>query len=267
MASQWKVEPLCRRPMMTEDPESGRMYEIDATEGLRSLEAQSVDLIVTDPAYDSLEKWRAMGTTPRLKKSKSSSNEWFPTVSPDYFNEFFKECFRVLKRNTHIYVFCDPETMFHIQPILKEVGFNLKKPLIWHKVGKPISLPPGVISEKAVVRNPGAPGMGYPYRSCYEVLLFAQKGKRKPPSDKSVRDVLEFPRIKHKAAYPTEKPEPLLRTLIKQSSFEGDLVVDPFAGSGSTLRAALSMGRQAFGFDIQPSTVLNFARDRNLLVS
>jgi len=246
--------------------ESGQMYKADATEGLKSLEDGSVDLIITDPAYDSLEKWRAMGTTTRLKKSKSSSNEWFPTVSPEYFKTFFIECYRVLKKNTYIYVFCDPETMFHIQPMLRSAGFDMKKPLIWHKVGKPIDLPPGVVPDGAVVRRPGGPGMGYPYRSCYEVILFAQKGKRKPPKNKSVRDVLEFPRIKSRNAYPTEKPEPLIETLIKQSSFEDDLIVDPFAGSGSTIHAALSLGRQAFGFDIQPATIQRFSESSLLAI-
>jgi site-specific DNA-methyltransferase (adenine-specific) len=246
--------------------ESGQMYVVDATDGLGQIEDGSVDLIITDPAYDSLEKWRAMGTTTRLKKSKSSSNAWFPTVPPGYFKTFFAECYRVLKKNTHIYVFCDPETMFHIQPMLIEAGFDMKKPLIWHKVGKPIDLPMGMVPDNAIVRRPGGPGMGYPYRSCYEVIMFAQKGKRKPPQDKGVRDVLEFPRIKSREAYPTEKPEPLLKTLMKQSSFEGDLIVDPFAGSGSTIHAALSIGREAYGFDIQPSTIQRFSQS-SLLAS
>ena len=49
----------------------------DAVEWLRELADASVDLIVTDPPYESLEKHRAVGTTTRLKHSKASSNDWF----------------------------------------------------------------------------------------------------------------------------------------------------------------------------------------------
>lgn len=59
---------------------SGPTYALgdcDAVQWLRALPAESVDLVVTDPAYESLEKHRAIGTTTRLKHSKASSNDWF----------------------------------------------------------------------------------------------------------------------------------------------------------------------------------------------
>ena len=49
----------------------------DAVEWLQQLPSESVDLLITDPAYESLEKHRAIGTTTRLKHSKASSNDWF----------------------------------------------------------------------------------------------------------------------------------------------------------------------------------------------
>ena len=238
--------------------QSGHLYQSDAVTALQSLPDASVDLLITDPPYDTLEKWRAQGTTTRLKNSKSSSNQWFPVVPPSYFDEFFLECFRVLKKNTHLYVFCDPETLVNVTPKVSGSGFGMKKPLVWHKVGKVTYKKCDRCGHPYESRGKGSPGMGYPYRSCYELILFAQKGKRKPPENKGVRDVLEFPRIKDRAAYPTEKPVELLRTLIQQSSHEGDLVVDPFAGSGSTIQASLEMGRRAFGFDIQQSAVDRF---------
>ena len=93
--------------------------------------------------------------------------------------------------------------------------------------------------------------MGYPYRSQWEMVLLAQKGKRKPPEDRSVRNVLPVPWIKRKGAYPTEKPVELLETFIRQSSMEGQLVVDPFAGSGSCGEAAFNLGRDFLGFDVE----------------
>jgi site-specific DNA-methyltransferase (adenine-specific) len=104
-----------------------------------------------------------------------------------------------------------------------------------------------------MVEGLGSPGMGYPFRSSYEMIYFAQKGRRKPPEDKSVRDVLRFPRLKGKTLWPTQKPVALLEVLIRLSSNLDDLVVDPFAGSGATLRAAKNLGRRCLGFDINPA--------------
>ncbi len=67
---------------------------------LRDQPAESVDLVITDPAYESLEKHRAVGTTTRLKHSKASSNDWFKVFPNARFGELFTEVFRVLKRNT-----------------------------------------------------------------------------------------------------------------------------------------------------------------------
>src|SRR5690606_29746293 len=73
------------------------LHRTDAIDLLRSLPPESVDLIVTDPAYESLEKHRAIGTTTRLKHSKSSSNDWFSIFPNDRFPELFAEAFRVMK--------------------------------------------------------------------------------------------------------------------------------------------------------------------------
>jgi site-specific DNA-methyltransferase (adenine-specific) len=72
----------------------------DAFEWLHKMNDNSVDLILTDPPYESLEKYRAIGTTTRLKISKGSNNEWFPTVPNDRFEELLAHFFRVLKHST-----------------------------------------------------------------------------------------------------------------------------------------------------------------------
>src|SRR5215208_5847548 len=89
---------------------------LDAVEWLRRLPAESVDALITDPAYESLEKHRAVGTTTRLKHSKASSNDWFTVFPNARFGELFAEAFRVLQRNTHFYLLCDAETMFVAKP-------------------------------------------------------------------------------------------------------------------------------------------------------
>lgn len=228
----------------------------DAMQGLGALASGSVDLIVTDPAYSSLEKWRDMGTTTRLKKSKQSSNSWFPTVENSYFGPFFEECYRVLRKGTDIYVMCDEVTGDVLKPMMHEVGFELRKSLIWWKVGKEVEVPCEHCGNVLTHMNkPGVPGMGYPYRSQWEMILLGRKGKRPAPEDKSVRNVLPVPWIKSRSAYPTEKPVALCEILIKQSSSAGELVLDPFAGSGSCGEAAHNLGREFLGFDVQQDSL------------
>lgn len=208
----------------------GRLHfdlaKTDAVEWLRGLASDSVDLVVTDPPYESLEKHRAVGTTTRLKHSKASSNDWFQIFPNARFPELFREVFRVLKKHRHFYLFCDQETMFEAKPLAVEAGFRFWKPLVWDK-------------QKI--------GMGYHYRSRYEFVLFFEKGKRKL-NDLGVPDVLSFPRI-HKG-YPTEKPAELSEVLVSQSTNPGELVIDPFCGSGSAGVAALRHGRHFMGSDI-----------------
>ena len=204
---------------------------LDAVNWLRDLPTESVDLLVTDPAYESLEKHRAVGTTTRLKHSKSSSNDWFRVFPNARFGELFTEVFRVLKPDTHFYLFCDAETMFVAKPEAERAGFKFWKPLVW---------------DKRTI------GMGYHYRARYEFILFFEKGKRRL-NDLGVADVIAVPRI-HRG-YPAEKPVAVSEVIIGQSSQLGDVVADPFMGSGSVGVAAVKLGRRFIGTDLNPEAV------------
>src|ERR1700741_1511734 len=140
----------------------------DAITFLNHLPTSSVNLIITDPPYESLEKHRAIGTTTRLKHSKSSSNDWFQVFPNAKFPELFEQVFRVLKPDTHFYLYCDAETMFVAKPEAEKAGFRFWKPLVW---------------DKRTI------GMGYHYRARYEFILFFEKGKRKL-NDLGVADVI-----------------------------------------------------------------------------
>ena len=211
-----------------------QIYKDDAVNWLSTLADASVDLLITDPPYESLEKYRKIGTTTRLKVSKSSSNQWFDIFPNERFESLLIEIYRVLNKNSHFYLFCDQETMFLIKPIAEKVGFKFWKPIIWDKV---------------------CIGMGYHYRARHEYILFFEKGKRKL-SNLSIPDILESKRVYR--GYPTEKPVSLIETLILQSSIPGELVVDPFFGSGSTLIAAQNLGRNFLGCDIADSAHEHF---------
>lgn len=201
------------------------LFNMDAFEWLASLPSESVDLVVTDPPYESLEKHRAIGTTTRLKQSKASSNDWFITIPNSSFPQLFQQIHRVLRKHRHFYLFCDAETMFVAKPAAEAAGFKFWKPLVWDK--------------KRI-------GMGYHYRARYEFVLFFEKGKRRL-ANLGIPDVLEFARIH--GGYPTEKPADLIKTLVAQSTAPGELVIDPFMGSGSTGAAALDLQRRFLGTD------------------
>ncbi len=90
-------------------------------------------------------------------------------------------------------------------------------------------------------------GMGYHYRCRYEFILFFEKGKRKLNS-MSVPDILTAKRVRQ--GYPTEKPVSVCETLVRQSSAPGEVVLDPFMGSGSAGIAATRLGRHFVGNDV-----------------
>ncbi len=204
----------------------------DALDVLGMLPDACLDLVVTDPAYESLEKHRRVGTTTRLKR-------WFPIFENTRFPRLFEELYRCMKEDTHLYLMCDADTMFVIKSMGEAAGFRFWKPLVWDK---------------------GSLGMGYHYRASYEFVLFFEKGKRKL-HDLGIRDVLSFPRVR--GGYPTQKPVELLKVLIEQSSEPEDLVLDCFLGSGATGEAALSLGRNFLGADLL-ETVCGDAKERLL---
>ena len=220
-------------------PPRFELSQRDAVSWLRDLPGASVDLVVTDPPYESLEKHRSIGTTTRLKHSKASSNDWFEIFPNSRFSELFAEVYRVLRRNTHFYLYCDSETMFIAKPLAERAGFKFWKPIIWDK--------------RRI-------GMGYHYRARYECILFFEKGKRKL-NDLGVSDVIECPRVS--GGYPAEKPPAVSEVLVLQSSVPGELVIDPFMGSGSSGAAAVGLERDFAGNDLCAEAV-EIARRRLL---
>ncbi len=215
--------------MFSTSPDGAPRFSLagrDAVAWLHDLPDASVDLIVTDPPYESLEKHRAVGTTTRLKNSKASSNRWFDIFPNERFEELFLELYRVLRKDRHFYLYCDAETMFVAKPIAERCGFRFWKPLVWDK--------------RKI-------GMGYHYRARYELILFFEKGKRKL-NDLGRADIIEEPRV-HRG-YPAEKPVAVSQVLITQSTQPGEVVIDPFMGSGSAGVAAITEKRQFLGNDL-----------------
>src|SRR5688500_12497609 len=121
--------------------------------------------------------------------------------------------------------------MFVAKPEAERAGFRFWKPLVW---------------DKRTI------GMGYHYRARYELILFFEKGKRRL-NDLGIADIISVPRIR--GGYPAEKPPEVAEVLIRQSTQEGEVVADPFMGSGSGGLAALRLGRRFLGNDLNPEAV------------
>jgi site-specific DNA-methyltransferase (adenine-specific) len=199
-----------------------RVAVSDAFELLAGLPPESVDLVLTDPPYESLELHRSRGTTTRL------TTNWFSTVPNARLPELLRLVYRALKPDRHFYLFCDEVTAdvvkqqqgvgAHRQPNGARrcsCGLTYWKEIVWAKT----------TNDGARIRG----GTGYHYRAASERILFFEKGRRML-NDLGVPDVLLAPRSG--VPGPAVKPGSLVRTLIAQSTTLGELVVDPFCGSG-----------------------------------
>ena len=190
------------------------LLEGDALPFLANIASESVDLVVTDPPY-------------HFERGTSYFQEWFAELPDEIWAQVLTDLFRVLRADRHAYVFCDRRTHPIFTEAARQAGFRVHDPLIWDK--DRIGLGSG------------------PWRSQHELILFLEKGRRAG----NRRDLGNVQRARPPTrGYPTEKPVTLLRTLIAQSSQPGELVLDPFCGSGNVGHAARALGRQALLSDV-----------------
>jgi site-specific DNA-methyltransferase (adenine-specific) len=198
----------------------------DALSWTKGLPTHSVDCIITDPPYDTLDEHRAVGTTTRL-------GQWFDTMTFEDIEKVLCAAVTRLRADGHMYVICDWITARRLPHWLAH-GFILRKPIIWDKMTL---------------------GMGYHYRCRYEVIMMYSADKARPLNDLGVPDVLQYPRLTGPQYYPTAKPPDLIEVLVRQSTQPGELIVDPFVGGGSVAVAAIRTGRRFAGCDISPEAV------------
>jgi site-specific DNA-methyltransferase (adenine-specific) len=197
--------------------------------------AGSFDIILTDPPYGmGADKFGDSGTGSdgAAHFYDDSQSNW-----RDLINVFARESFRLAKAEAHCYAFCDLDNFTEFRYIMKEAGWKVHRtPLVWHN-------PDGF-------RAPW-PEQG-PQRK-YELILYAVKGDKRTTALRG--DVLEY-RKDRGEGHPAQKPVPLLIDLLRRSARPGDRVLDPFAGSGSSLVAchelsltctALEMDAGAYG--------------------
>jgi site-specific DNA-methyltransferase (adenine-specific) len=235
---------------------AGNVFQADAIDLIKTLADESVDLVITDPAYASLEKWRSTGTTTRLSHSKGSSNDWFPIFPNDKYTELFKEFYRVLKPGTFMYLFCDEETR---DVVCSGYSPQIEKFTGAYKGEIPPLITAGFKYWKSLIFDKVHRGMGYHFPAQHEFIVMAEKvvrkGKHRKLNTNLSGDVLSVPRLKGKQYWPTQKPVELVWKLITESTNPGDCVLDPFVGGGTTAAAALLSNRKFIVGDIDKKAV------------
>ena len=214
--------------------ELNRIYCMDCQEGLKKIPDGSVDLIATDPPYEVdygkkskiLSENEGGGREKQIERDKNIT-EW----ECDY-DEMSREFYRVLKDNTHCYVFCTSKQFVKWYIALQKAGFKFRNHLVWIK------------------NRPTFTINSYSYNYKTESCIFVGKGSKKlnrPKGD----NVLNYKCVSCKN-HPTTKPQSMWMRLIKASSKEGDLILDPFMGAGGVAQACKSLKRDYIGFEISP---------------
>ncbi len=236
-----QVEPVPERDhvLAFEDGRSARIVRSDAIGLLRSLPDASVDLVVTDPAYNGMNRHLSFGHGRIVGKygQRGDGERWFDEFddSPENYAAFCAEVARVLGPDRAAFLMFDAYSMLTLGEIVRE-HFHVKNVITWDKV---------------------AIGMGHHFRRQSEFVLYVTTGKAKL-SRRDVSDVWRIRRV-HRAGYPTQKPIELFEAMIAASfgtRAAHDLVVcDPFLGSGSAAVAALRQGCSFVGGDVADASL------------
>ena len=218
--------------------EPNNIYLGDCYELIKDIEDKSVDLIVTDPPYE----FGTGGIGTGIFKGRKTENDTYREIHKNGLGEgidseaILLELVRVLKK-INIYIWCNKEQIYdYLNFFVKERGCNFEF-IIWAKDNPP-------------------PFLGGHYLKDKEYCLyFWEKGVKVHPNYETGRTVYKTPLNvldKNDYLHPTIKPVDIIENLIRNSSEEGDLVLDTFLGSGTTALAAKHTNRKYIGFEINP---------------
>lgn len=196
---------------------------------LPTLDAGLIDTIIADPPY-------GIGADSGGFRARTLHHHTYddsPEVARGFVQLLAIEGFRVTKLRANLFMFLDIDLFPWAKQTLSAGGWvPFRTPITWDK------------SDGGGMVPWGASGP----RRCCEWILYATKGQKGlfyPPLD-----VLSISRVKRSERdYGPEKPVALLQELIKCSSMEGDLILDPCCGSGSTLVAAKNLKRRSIGIE------------------
>ena len=220
------------------------IFHLDQHKFLQACTAGSVDLILTDPPYAiSRDTGFVRGGNANLAVSMDFGKWDHKKIN---LKRFSQACYRALRRGGTAIVWYDLWKISQLEQALSAAGFKMIRLIIWQKT------------------NPVPLNQSVTYLSnSREVAVVGVKGGKPTFHSKYDNGIYNAPITRHRGqrVHPTQKPEELFAELVRKHSNAGDLVIDPFVGSGTTAAAALKQGRQFKGCDIDPEYV-NAARGR-----
>lgn len=225
----------------------------DCIKAMAEMEEKSVDLIFADPPYN-LQLGEAL-LRPDNSNVSGVYEEWDSFENMEAYDKYtiswMKEARRVLKDDGALWVIGSYHNIFRVGKILQDLGFWILNDIIWDKV------------------NPMPNFKGTRFTNAHETLIWASKGQNSKYTfnyeamkalneDTQMRSDWHIPlctgkeRLKDKNGnklHPTQKPEALLYRVIVSSSNVGDVVLDPFFGTGTTGAIAKKLGRHFIGIE------------------
>lgn len=205
-------------------------YELhngDCLEVMKDIPDRSIDLIVTDPPY--LINYKT-------NRRKDKKHDFCTAISGDdddeLISKYIKECYRILKDNSAMYMFCSAKTLDIFKTECESAGFKAKNTIIWVK------------------NNWTAGDLKGQFGQQYEPLLLLNKG-RKEFNGKRLTDVWFFNRVAGKEQlHQNQKPLDLIKQCIVKHSDENHTIFDGFMGSGTTGVACLHTNRKFIGIEL-----------------
>lgn len=246
--------------------EVDRILEGDCVAELSGLPAKSVDLVFADPPYN-LQLEGAL-QRPDQSMVDAVDDDWDKFASFAEYDNFTRawltECRRVLKPDGTLWVIGSYHNIFRVGAILQDLGFWILNDIVWRKA------------------NPMPNFRGRRFTNAHETMIWASLSPKAKSytfhyealkagnDDLQVRSDWYFPictgheRLKDdegRKTHPTQKPEALLARILMSSSNPGDVVLDPFFGTGTTGAVAKKLGRHFIGIERDP-TYAKAARKR-----
>ena len=209
-----------------------KIYNEDCLIGLKEIPDNSIDLVVTDCPYKVISGGNKDRGTNGFPKSVLNRNDGKIFDFNDIeLKDWIPEIYRILKPDTDFYCMINVLNLEELLTVARECGFKLHNVLVWDK---------GTCN----------PNRWY-MKNC-EFTCYFYKGNARTINNPGSKQVHMFKNVVGNKLHPTEKPVELIKFYIENSSKEGDLVLDPFMGSGATAVACKECGRNYIGFEIDP---------------
>lgn len=226
----------------------------DALEELKKIPDSSVDLVFADPPYG-LAKKKGLGW--KYSKHITLEEDWDLFKKDEFFKfniQWIHECVRVLKHGGSFWICGSFHNIYQLGYIIQNMEeLKINNSIVWFKPNAQPNITCRFFTESTehliwISKN----GKGRKWTFNY---LHTKEMIEDPinPKDKQTRNVWSIPltpkKEKWAGKHPTQKPEELLRRIILSCTNEGDLVLDPFVGSGTTSIVSKKMGRSSIGIE------------------